>query len=394
MHKNNHCGNREGRRIFRKPAAALAAAALLVSLAACSGGEQASSPSASPEGSASMGEMTLGGNRVTIPTDEVILKPSEMGMYPEKEHSFPYLGMDVVLPDSLVEKMQACDVVQFSEEEVDANGSLSYALLSWGALSQEQKDAETPLAGDGIEQWKRGLTHTGALGVYRSGLEEQLNALTGCDQHQKLGESADGAYSYYLSSNSKGDAGLEAELENIEVTLKDMVNMEEGLSFFSALPQSISGSVGEFSTTDIQGTAVDQTIFQEHTLTLVNVFTTWCSPCVEEIPELEKLRADMAEQGVGVIGIVMDTRNEAGEQDSEALQKAQILAERSGAQFPFLIPDETALHGLLDSIDTVPQTFFVDREGNIVGETYLGGHTYDEWKAIVEQELGRLGGDA
>jgi len=59
MHKNNHCGNREGRRIFRKPAAALAAAALLVSLAACSGGEQASSPSASPEGSASMGEMTL-----------------------------------------------------------------------------------------------------------------------------------------------------------------------------------------------------------------------------------------------------------------------------------------------------------------------------------------------
>ena len=88
-------------------------------------------------------------------------------------------------------------------------------------------------------------------------------------------------------------------------------------------------------------------------------------------PELEKLRADMAEQGVGVIGIVMDTRNEAGEQDSEALQKAQILAERSGAQFPFLIPDETALHGLLDSIDTVPQTFFVDRQGNIVGETYL-----------------------
>ena len=82
--------------------------------------------------------------------------------------------------------MQACDVVQFSEEEVDANGSLSYALLSWSALSQEQKDAETPLAGDGIEQWKRGLTHTGALGVYRSGLEEQLNALTGCDQHQKL----------------------------------------------------------------------------------------------------------------------------------------------------------------------------------------------------------------
>ena len=110
-----------------------------------------------------MEEMTLGGNRVTIPTDEVILKPSEMGMYPEKEYLFPYLGMDVVLPDSLVEKMQACDVVQFSKEEVDANGSLSYALLFWSALSQEQKDAETPLAGDGIEQWRVPLWPGGAV---------------------------------------------------------------------------------------------------------------------------------------------------------------------------------------------------------------------------------------
>lgn len=393
MHKNNHCGNREGRRIFRKPAAALAAAALLVFLAACSGGEQASTPSASPEGSASMGEMTLGGNRVTIPSDEIFIKPYETGMYPEKEYSFPYLGMDAVLPDSLVEKLQAYDVVQFSEEGTESDGSLSYAFLSWSALTQEQKDAEIPFTREDVEQWKSGLTCTGTLGVYRTELAGQLDTLTGCGQHQKLGESADGAYGYYLSLNAKGDTELAGEIEGIKVTLKDMVNMDEDLSFFSMLPQSISGSVGEFSTTDIQGTVVDQTIFQNQKLTLVNVFTTWCSPCVEEIPELEKLRADMAGQGVGVIGIVMDTRNEAGEQDGEALQKAQILAERSGAQFPFLIPDETALHGLLDGIDTVPQTFFVDRQGNIVGETYLGGHTYDEWKAIVEQELGRLGGD-
>lgn len=394
MHKNNQSGHRAGRKIFQKPAAVLAAATLLVSLAACSSGEQASTPPASPEGSSGMGEMTLGGNRVTIPSDEIFIKPYEMGMYPEKEYSFLYLGMDAVLPDSLVEKLQAYDVVQFSEEETESDGSLSYAFLSWSALTQEQKDAEIPFTREDVEQWKSGLTRTGTLGVYRTELAGQLDTLTGCGQHQKLGESADGAYGYYLSLNAKGDTELAGEIEGIKVTLKDMVNMEEDLSFFSMLPQSISGSVGEFSTTDIQGTAVDQTIFQDQKLTLVNVFTTWCSPCVEEIPELEKLRADMAGQGVGVVGIVLDTRNDAGEQDGEALQKAQILAERSGAQFPFLIPDETAFNGLLDGIDTVPQTFFVDQHGAVVGETYLGGHTYDEWKEIVDQELGRLGEDS
>ena len=29
----------------------------------------------------------------------------------------------------------------------------------------------------------------------------------------------------------------------------------------------------------------------------------------------------------------------------------------------------------------------VDKEGNIVGETYSGSHTLDEWKEIVEKEL-------
>ena len=34
-----------------------------------------------------------------------------------------------------------------------------------------------------------------------------------------------------------------------------------------------------------------------------------------------------------------------------------------------------------------PETFFVDKNGNIVGETYSGSHSLDEWKEIVEKEL-------
>ena len=59
-------------------------------------------------------------------------------------------------------------------------------------------------------------------------------------------------------------------------------------------------------------------VFSDYDLTLVNIFTTWCSPCVNEIPELEKLYEEMKEKGVGVVGVVLDTVGDDGKQDDAA----------------------------------------------------------------------------
>ena len=45
------------------------------------------------------------------------------------------------------------------------------------------------------------------------------------------------------------------------------------------------------------------------------------------------------------------------------------------------------MNGSLNGISAFSEKFFVDKEGNIVGETYSGSHTLDEWKEIVEKEL-------
>lgn len=45
------------------------------------------------------------------------------------------------------------------------------------------------------------------------------------------------------------------------------------------------------------------------------------------------------------------------------------------------------MNGRLNGVSAFPETFFVDKEGNIVGETYSGSHTLDGWKEIVEKEL-------
>lgn len=151
--------------------------------------------------------------------------------------------------------------------------------------------------------------------------------------------------------------------------------------------QEEAENLGEFSVEDIEGNIYTQEIFSDYDLTMVNVFTTWCTPCVREIPDLEKLKNDMAGQGVNVVGIVLDAVTDSGSVDEAAVENAKILAEKSGVTYPFLIPDEGYLNGRLFGISAVPETFFVDREGNIVGEIYTGSHELEDWKAIVEEEL-------
>ncbi len=149
-------------------------------------------------------------------------------------------------------------------------------------------------------------------------------------------------------------------------------------------------SVGDFESKGIDGETYTKDVFSKYDLTLVNIFTTWCSPCVNEIPELEKLYEEMKEKGVGVVGVVLDTVGEDSKQDEDSVKKAEVLQEKTKASYPFLIPDSTMMNGRLNGINAFPETFFVDKDGNIVGETYSGSHDLKEWEEIVEKELANV----
>lgn len=146
-------------------------------------------------------------------------------------------------------------------------------------------------------------------------------------------------------------------------------------------------SLGSFTMEDITGKTYTEELFTDWDLTMVNVFTTWCGPCIREIPELEKLKNNMADRGVNVVGIVLDAASDTGSKNEEAIENAKLLAQQTGASYPFLIPDESWMNGRLSGIDAVPETFFVDKTGNIIGETYSGSRSLEDWQSIVEKEL-------
>ncbi len=156
----------------------------------------------------------------------------------------------------------------------------------------------------------------------------------------------------------------------------------------------VGPSLGEFTTQDVDGNEYTQELFKDYDLTLVNIFTTWCSPCVAEMPELEKLYQQMKDRGVNVVGFVLDVLNEKGEVVQEDLKRAQELVEKTGVTYPVLLPDSGYLNGRLTGIEAFPETFFVDKNGNVVGGTYQGSAALEDWLEVVEQELAALEGSA
>lgn len=328
-----------------------------------------------------------------IPSDFIqgTFKPSETTVQAQDSYEYPFLGLTMKLPEEFLKQIKEQTIAMISNEIWNDNAdAIKYAYISWSEMTEEQKEAEVDKMGTAYDDWYNSLAKVGAIGIYDEDSEKELDKITGCTEHKEIGSSSDGKYKYYLSTNKDADESLKKEVEKIDVTLTEMTPFQQLSAFDQPQETSNAGdstNVGKFETKGVDGKDYTEKVFSDYDLTLVNVFTTWCSPCVNEIPELEKLYEEMKEKGVGVVGVVLDTVGDDAKQNEDTVKKAGVLQEKTKASYPFLVPDSTMMNGRLNGISAFPETFFVDKEGNIVGETYSGSHSLDEWKEIVEKEL-------
>lgn len=319
-------------------------------------------------------------------------KPADLGLPAQEEYVYPYMGMQAAFSKDLLEKIKTQEVLLLPSERHREDGTIQFASLDLYALTEEQRNEE--LTSFDPEVWLAGLQKIGSLSICHKDSVKDLDTLTGCTGHTKLGESKDGSYIYHLSLSEDADSTLAEELKKLDFTVTEMKALDpsRGDSAFSEARVD-AADLGDFKTTDIEGKEYTREVFQDYDLTLVNIFATWCSPCVNEMPELQKLYEEMADMGVGVVGLVTDAVNPDGSDNNEAIEIAKLLKEKAGLTFPLLKPEETQMNGRLKGINSFPETFFVDKDGNIVGETYGGSRDFDQWKEIAQKELDSLKGE-
>ncbi|MBR5975618.1 MAG: TlpA family protein disulfide reductase [Clostridiales bacterium] len=138
-----------------------------------------------------------------------------------------------------------------------------------------------------------------------------------------------------------------------------------------------------FTITDVNGEQIDETIFMDHDVTMINFWEPWCGPCVNEMPELQKLYENYKDKGLLVIGVFSAT---------DQMEDVNDVLSSAGTTYPVCIYDS-----VFDQYQTgyVPTTIFFDRAGHIISVSngygdgvIVGSNSYDDWAALVDGMLG------
>lgn len=135
-----------------------------------------------------------------------------------------------------------------------------------------------------------------------------------------------------------------------------------------------------FEGTDLEGNPVSQDIFSQSKLTMVNVWATYCNPCLNEMPGLGELAAEHDESEFQIIGVVSDVR----EGDDQTL--VESLVQETGADYTHLLANDSIDQALLSGVSAVPTTFFFDQEGACLGGV-VGSAEKSKWEELIHELL-------
>ena len=108
---------------------------------------------------------------------------------------------------------------------------------------------------------------------------------------------------------------------------------------------------------------------------LVNIWGSWCPPCVEEVPDLVSFATKAAGQ-VGVVGI--DTEDDP--------KDALAFAAQHDMHYPSLVDDDKAV--LRTVANGPPVTLFLDAKGHVAYTQHGQFHSLAQIEQLVEAKLG------
>lgn len=128
----------------------------------------------------------------------------------------------------------------------------------------------------------------------------------------------------------------------------------------------VAEKIPVFTTQTITGETVTNEIFAAKKITVVNIWGTFCPPCIAEMPELGEMARSMP-ANAQIIGLVCDTTVDSPNQ----IQKALQIINQAGASFVNIVPDSALLKFMKD-VTAVPTTIFINSKGEVVGKAIIG----------------------
>ncbi|SQC85561.1 AhpC/TSA family [Clostridium perfringens] len=190
---------------------------------------------------------------------------------------------------------------------------------------------------------------------------------------------------------------LSKDIETIRSIEKEIAKLEKKISA-SKSSDSASSKTDEtidvfhgFKGKDMDGNAIDDSLFANNKVTVVNFWFSGCKPCVGELSKLNELNETLKGMGGEVVGINTDTLDD----NQNGIKEAKEILKSQGASYKNLTFDSDSIVGkYARNIMAFPTTVLVDKDRNIVGEPLMGGiddqANYDQLmkqiKSVIDQK--------
>ena len=169
-----------------------------------------------------------------------------------------------------------------------------------------------------------------------------------------------------LSKDIETIRGIEEEITKLE---KEIAASDSSSSSSASSAES-TGVFQGFKGKDLDGNDVDESLFAQNKVTVVNFWFSGCKPCVEELSKLNELNDKLKEMGGEVVGINTDTLDD----NQDGIKEAKEILKAQGASYKNLTFDSDSTVGkYAGNIMAFPTTVLVDKDGNIIGEPFMGG---------------------
>lgn len=145
------------------------------------------------------------------------------------------------------------------------------------------------------------------------------------------------------------------------------------------MPVLAQKSIPSVEVKTLDGKSINiQDITKNGKIVVLSFWATWCKPCQLELDAMNDLYEDWKEKyNVEIVAVTIDTQR--------ALAKVGPMVESKGWQHTILSDANQQLKNALN-FQTIPQTFLLDVNGNVVYEHsgYISGDEYELEKKIIE----------
>ena len=154
----------------------------------------------------------------------------------------------------------------------------------------------------------------------------------------------------------------------------------------AALATQFSPATEGEEVSDFEVTLSDGSTFrlsdQRGKAVLVNLWATWCPPCVAEMPDLQKLSEDYADSLV-VLGVNI----------SDSAEDAAAFMEENGYTYPLYVDADYRLSTFILPTQAIPLTVVIDPNGGATA-IHLGLGTYEQFQEYVDAALANVPAEA